>query len=112
MKKSEGKIQQEIVMWFNNNYCLKTHNPRCSIFSVPNEGRNAREQMYKKTLGMKTGVSDLIMLMEQRCVFVEVKTEIGKQSDKQKDFQMLVENLGFEYWVVRSLEEFKEKLCP
>jgi hypothetical protein len=108
MKKSEGKIQQEIVMWFNNNYCLKTHNPRCSIFSVPNEGRNVREQIYKKTLGMKTGVSDLIVLMPERCVFVEVKTEIGKQSDKQKDFQNLVENIGFEYYVIRCLEDFKK----
>jgi hypothetical protein len=110
MKKSEGKIQQEIVMWFNNNYCLKSHSPRCSIFSVPNEGRNVSEQMYKKTLGMKTGVSDLIVLIPQRCIFIEVKTEIGKQSDKQKEFETTVKNLGFEYIVVRSLEEFKQRI--
>ena len=110
MKKSESKIQQEIVMWFNNNYCLKSHNPRCSIFSVPNEGKNVKEQMYKRTLGMKSGVSDLIVLQPNRCIFVEVKTEIGRQSDKQKDFQNLVENLGFEYWIIRSLEEFKQKI--
>ena len=110
MKKSESKIQQEIVMWFNNNYCLKSHNPRCSIFSVPNEGKNVKEQMYKRTLGMKSGVSDLIVLQPNRCIFVEVKTQIGRQSDKQKDFQNLVENLGFEYWIIRSLEEFKQKI--
>jgi len=110
MKKSEAKIQQEIVIWFNNNYCLKTHIPRCSIFSVPNEGKNAREQMYKKTLGMKTGVSDLIVLIPNKCIFVEIKTDIGKQSEKQKDFQYLVERLGFDYLVVRSLEEFIKKI--
>ena len=43
MKKSEGKIQQECVIWFRNNN-LKTSN---LIFSVPNEGKSAAEQMYK-----------------------------------------------------------------
>jgi hypothetical protein len=110
MKKSEGKIQQEIVLWFNNNYCLKNSNPRCCIFSVPNEGKNAREQMYKKTLGMKTGVSDLILLLPNKAVFVEVKTDVGRQSDKQKEFEQIVTALGFEYWLVRSLEDFINKL--
>lgn len=110
MKKSESKIQQEIVMWFNNNYCLKSHNPKCTIFSVPNEGKNVKEQMYKRTLGMKSGVSDLIVIQPNRCIFVEVKTEIGKQSDKQKEFETTVKNLGFEYILVRSLEDFQKKI--
>ncbi len=36
--KSESRIQQEIVTWYKNNYCLQHHNPRCMIFSIPNEG--------------------------------------------------------------------------
>ena len=39
-----------------------------------------------------------------------VKTEKGKQSDKQKEFQATVENLGFDYFVVRNLDEFKQKI--
>jgi hypothetical protein len=111
LTKTEAKIQQEIVVWFNNNYCLTTHNPRCAIFSVPNEGKNAREQLYKKALGLKAGVSDLIVVMPGRLVFVEVKDEKGQQSDKQKEFEITVKSLGFEYVVVRSLENFKKIFC-
>ena len=95
-------------MWFNNNYCLKSHNPQCSIFSVPNEGKSAQEQMYKRSLGMKSGVADLIVLMPKKCIFIECKDEKGKQRPTQKEFEQVVTSLGFEYHVVRSLEDFKE----
>ena len=107
MKKTEAKIQQEIVTWFTNTYGLKNYNPKCLIFSVPNEGKNAKEQMYKKMLGMKSGVSDLIVVMQGRVMFVEVKDDTGKQSENQIQFQNDVKALGFEYYLVRSLEDFK-----
>lgn len=107
----EDKIQQQIVEWFNNNYCLKFHKPRYSIFSVPNGGtRNKAEAIKLKLTGMKAGVSDLIILLNNKCLFVEVKTSTGKQSEVQKEFQEVVENLGFEYWLVRSLDEFQKKI--
>lgn len=98
----ESAIQQQIVMWYRNNN-LNTNN---LIFSVPNEGRSAKEQMFKKATGMLSGVSDLIILEKGRILFVECKDEIGKQSDAQKIFQSKVSELGFDYKVVRSLEEF------
>jgi hypothetical protein len=111
MDKTEAKIQQEIIFWFRNNYCLTHHSPRNSIFSIPNESEGKAEMMYKKSIGLLSGASDLIVLMKNRCIFVEVKTEIGKQSDKQKDFEKTVTDLGFEYYLVRSLEQFKEIIC-
>lgn len=105
---TEDKIQQDIVIWFNNNYCLKHNTPRCSIFSVPNGGtRNKLEAIKLKSTGMKAGVSDLIVLMPNVVLFVEVKTESGIQSDKQKEFEIVVSSLGFKYCLVRSLDEFK-----
>jgi hypothetical protein len=104
--KTEGRIQQEIVTWFTNKHGLKHHDPKCLIFSVPNEGKNAKEQMYKKMLGMKSGVSDLILVMPSRVVFVECKDDTGKQSENQKEFESDVKALGFEYWLVRSLDDF------
>ena len=106
MKKSEGKIQQECVIYFRNNN-LKTNN---LIFSVPNEGKSAAEQMYKKAIGMMAGVSDTIIIMQNKIIFCEFKDDHGKQSDKQIIFQKKVENLGFEYWLIRSIEEFKIKI--
>lgn len=67
-------------------------------------------QMKFISTGLMGGVSDLIVLFPNKCIFVECKTKIGKQSDKQKDFQQIVEALGFEYWLVRSLEDFKTKI--
>lgn len=110
MTVTEGKIQQQIVMWFRNNYCTKLSVPRCAIFSVPNERNNKKEMMSMIQTGLMSGVSDLILLLPNKAVFVEVKTDIGRQSDKQKEFEQIVTALGFEYWLVRSLEDFINKL--
>jgi hypothetical protein len=106
MKKSEGKIQQECVIYFRNNN-LKTNN---LMFSVPNEGKSVVEQMYKKSLGMLSGVSDTIIILSNKVIFCEFKDATGKQSDNQKIFQNKVETLGFEYWLIRNIEDFKNKL--
>ena len=105
--KTEAKIQSEIVAWFNNEYCLKFHNPRYCIFSVPNDTQNKEETMRKLSTGLKSGASDLIVLFPNRAIFCEVKTPTGVQSESQKDFQEQVEKLGFEYILVRSLDDFK-----
>jgi hypothetical protein len=109
--KSEDKIQQEIVMWYRNTYCLIHHNPRNIIFSVPNDSKDAKEQMRKKATGLFPGVSDLIMIHFGNMYFIEVKTDVGRQSDKQKEFQTIVENQGFKYYLIKSLEKFKEILA-
>jgi hypothetical protein len=106
--KTEDKIQQEIVMWYRNTYCLKHHNPRNIIFSVPNDSKNAVEQMRKIATGLYAGVSDLIMIHFGQVYFIELKTDTGKQSEKQKDFQLIVENQGFKYYLIRSLKEFQK----
>ena len=104
----ENKIQAEIYQWFNNNYCLKNNDPQCCIFAVPNGGtRNLKEAMTLKATGTLSGVSDLIVLLPNKILFIEVKTDIGTQSKEQKNFQERVEKLGFEYHLVRSLEDFK-----
>lgn len=106
MQKSESKIQQEIVIWFRNNN-LKTNN---IIFSVPNEGKSAKEQMFKKATGLMSGVSDLICINDGEVIFIECKDEKGKQSDKQIQFEEIVKSQGYRYILVRSLEDFKNKL--
>jgi hypothetical protein len=115
--KTENYIQQEIIIWFNNNYCLVHHNPRCMILSIPNGGsRDRREGKTLKNTGLLPGASDLIVLLPPKktqeihgkTIYVEVKTPEGYQSKAQKDFQMRVESLSQVYALVRSLEQFKE----
>jgi hypothetical protein len=106
---TESKLQQEIFNWYQNNYCLKFHNPRGMIFSIPNGGtRNKLEAITMKATGLLAGASDLIVITPKgKLMFVELKTDTGKQSDKQIDFENRVKKLGFEYHLIRSVEEFK-----
>lgn len=111
MKVSEAKIQQEICVWFKNNYCLKHHKPQSLIFSVPNEREGI--QMMRKLIqtGLMSGVSDLIVIHKGQVLFVEVKTATGKQSPKQKEFEDKVKQQGFKYYLVRNLEDFQQIIC-
>lgn len=108
MKKKENKLQQEIVMFINNNYCLKHHQPRFLVFSIPNDSINAIETKRKVNTGLLRGASDIILVKPNKCLFLEVKTDTGVQSDYQKDFQKRVEELGFEYHIVKSVEDVKK----
>ena len=106
---NEDNLQSQIVRWFNNTHCLKTNPNRCCIFSVPNGGfRNALEAMKLKATGLLAGVSDLIVLLPNQCLFIELKQEKGMQSPEQKDFENRVKNLGFDYYLIRSLEDFQK----
>ena len=104
---TEDQIQAQIFKFYHNNYCIGDNSN--IIFSVPNGGyRNKREAQTLLSTGLLAGVSDLIVIKNNGVLFVEVKTSIGKQSPKQKKFQKKVEDLGFKYYLVRNLEDFKK----
>ena len=121
--KQEAKIQQEIYIWFHNNY------PKCIIHSVPNGFGitipDAIPKRYHKTIqqliqkavnflkitGMTPGVSDMVVwLPNGRAVMVEVKTDTGKKSDAQKRIQKKIEEMNGHYILVRSLEDFQQQI--
>lgn len=129
-KRLENNLQAEIVLWFNNNYCLKHHNPRSIIFAVQNEMASQIAGAIKAkvpkalwsiidktvqivvskavTFGFKKGVSDLIVVIPNKVLFVELKTETGKQREEQEKFEKIVKALGFNYYIVRDLQTFKD----
>lgn len=104
-QKSEAKIQQEIVQFFRTNYYQKG-----IIFSVPNERSGYAQMKVLLNTGLLSGVSDLIVVLEGKVIFVEVKNYKGTQSAKQKKFQSNVESLGHKYYLVRTLDDFKNIL--
>jgi len=105
---TEEQLQQQIVIWFNNTYCLKSNDQRCMIFSVPNDSSNFMETKRKVNTGLLKGVSDLIVILPNKVLFIELKTEIGIQSQVQKEFESRVTALGQEYHLVRSLPQFQQ----
>ncbi len=76
------------------------------VFSVPNDFvSGAKSAGVAITLGMLPGVSDLVVVLPGKVVFLELKTLTGKQSDRQVKFEARVKSLGHSYAVVRSLDE-------
>lgn len=60
------------------------------------------------TLGVP-GESDLTVFCKGgRTIFLEVKTSAGRQSKLQKHFEEYIKSLGYEYYVVRSVEDALE----
>ena len=101
---SEDALQQLCYMWFHNTYPQY----RGLLFHVPNGGsRNAREGKKFKQIGVVAGVADLLFLFNGKCYCLELKTEVGRQSKKQQDWQDLVERNDFNYFVIRDVDTFK-----
>lgn len=112
-QKSEERIQEDCVVWFRNNFQRKGVD-KGVIFSVPNESWAKmgvlKFAIYKTLLltGLLAGASDLIVVLQDKVLFVEMKDHKGVQSPKQKRFQEQVENLGFPYYLVRTFDEFEK----
>lgn len=106
MKHEESRIQIACVRWFRYQY------PEIGrlLIHVPNGGfRNSGAAKRFKAEGVVAGVSDLILFVPSNGfhgLFIEMKTEKGKQSEYQKEWEEMVKNQGYEYRLIRSLDEF------
>lgn len=105
MNHDESKIQAQIVKYLQEE----------GIFahSVPNEAaaNNQLRQMTLITMGLRSGVADMVVWWPSRdgtrIGYVEVKRESGKLSDSQRRFQARCDENHIEYIVVRSVEQVK-----
>lgn len=108
MRHDESNLQIACVRWFR----LQFPSIAPLLFSVPNGGRrDAVTGAILKAEGAVAGVSDLLLLLPSghyHGLCIEMKTEKGKQSDAQKEWQKAVEAVGYKYAVVRSFEQFAD----
>lgn len=111
MKKEEDILQAKCYLEFNNKFCLKHHSPRLTILSIPNGGfRHKLEAIKLKATGLLKGASDLIILYPGgKIVFFEAKKIGGVHSPDQKEFQKRVNDLGFDYELFYTFDEFWTK---
>ena len=56
-------------------------------------------------LGAYRGIADFYIIKDGRGIWLEIKTERGKQSDHQVKFQADIESHGGEYMVCRDIQE-------
>jgi hypothetical protein len=101
---SEIQLQAACFQWFWNTY----PDERGLLYMNYNNAKNKSHGAILKAIGMVAGVADLTLLTKSGAVFIELKTEIGKQSPMQKQWEAKVREYGYQYHVVRTLEEFKQ----
>lgn len=101
---AEDNLQSKCYVWFSNTYPQY----RGLLFSVPNGGgRSSLEGKVLKMTGLYKGVSDLIFLFNGKAYMIEMKTPTGIQSDAQKEWEVLVNKAGFDYFVIKSFNAFR-----
>jgi hypothetical protein len=77
---------------------------------VNNNSSNSYQGAVMKGMGVVAGVSDMIYLSPLGVVALEFKTETGRQSASQKEWQRQIEAAGYKYYIVRSLDDFLEAI--
>jgi len=71
------------------------------VIHIPNQYAKGRV----RDAGFASGAPDLIVLKEGKVFFLEVKTKTGRVRPSQKAFAERLRREGFEYHVVRSLDD-------
>ena len=59
-----------------------------------------------KGMGVVAGVADMLYLSPLGMIALEFKTETGRQSASQKEWQRQIESAGYQYVIIRSLQDF------
>ena len=95
MQHPEHYLQVAIVRHLRQN--------KIFCFAIPNGGRrDASTGAFLKKEGVVAGCPDLVIIIPNQLFFVELKNgKRGYQSKEQKEFQFMVEKLGFKYLLWR-----------
>ena len=108
MKHDERRLQVACVRWFSLEY------PEYAIYlhHSPNGGsRNKIEAANFKTMGVRAGFPDLVLLLPRGghpFLAVEMKAQGGRLSTNQRTYLAALETVGARCEVVRSFEQFMD----
>lgn len=105
---SELRLQASCFQWHWNTY----PDQRGLFFRIKNEGTNRISGARDKASGVISGVADSCLLLPggRGVMFIEFKTETGRQSETQRAWQETITKHGHKYFIIRTLNEFKD-LC-
>lgn len=107
-KRREEVLQAEIIRWYRMTY-PEPLPMYYLLVSNDNNAISAQQGMKAKAQGRVAGVADLTFYKPGgQPILIELKTETGRQSPDQKQWQKAVQVAGYRYVIVRSLEEFKK----
>ncbi len=121
---SEGQLKRQV-----DEYLTYKQNAGELLFLRLNSGDfiDTRGGTRRRIRGCPKGTADFEVIIKERqfvkwvdactyekevlvyckVVFLELKSDTGKQSEEQKDFHDVVEKLGCSYHIIRSIEELE-----
>jgi len=105
---SEHQIQCQIVEYLRYKGTLCFAVPNGLYFNSKSKQAGASYMRKLKREVFRPGASDLVIVYPDKVLWAEIKTHKGTLSGKQKEFRDEVEEIGYEYQVFRSLDEFIE----
>ena len=100
---AESNLQAQCFMHHWNTY----PEYRRLLHANNNNSLNRIKGSQNKAVGVVAGVSDLEYFFAGQMHFIELKTDEGRQSKEQQDFEAKVIQQGGYYHVVRSFEDFR-----
>lgn len=108
----EGRIQSSCVQIAWNEY----PQTRGLYYAIPNENSrvdsNSATGAIRRSMGVVAGCADTYLAMARGGFFglyIEFKSEIGRQRKEQVEFQQRVEQQGYKYVVVHSVDEWRKE---
>ena len=106
----ESELQRACVKWFRYQYFKLAD----MLFAIPNGGkRSPIEAAIMKGEGVRPGVADLFLMIPRHGhagLWIEMKSESGKQTEYQKRFEDDAISQGYRYRICRTLPEFIEAI--
>lgn len=104
---TESRLQQQCVKWYNLQYPELYY----SLWSTPNEQKRSYTNANRlKAQGLTSGISDLILCVQGKTYFIELKNPngTGRQTKSQREFQEHITSQGFDYYLIDNFEAFRE----
>lgn len=101
---SEIYIQSQSFLWHWNTY----PNLRGLLCYNLNNSANKIQGNQNRALGLIKGRSDMVYYYAGVAYMLEFKNDCGTQSKEQKEWESAIKAQGFNYTIVRSLEQFQQ----
>ena len=88
-------------------HLAKKGKPGIIAMAIPNAGkRSARWGTHMKDEGLTPGAPDLVILLpDEKCALLELKSKRGTQTPEQKGFHARCDRLGQRYGVAKTFEQ-------
>lgn len=106
-KEKEKNIQKDIVEFlrFKKFYVINC-DPMFALSYMQSDNLRIPFICEMKRKGWTKGQPDIIAISPNgKVIFAELKTQTGRLSEEQKDFQKLCASIGLDYYVWRSLDD-------